>query len=230
MKKILVVDDEARIRELIREHLESQGYEAREAGDGKEALERFKEGQENYHAIILDVMMPHLDGWTVLREIRRHSQVPVIMLTARGEEYDTLFGFELGVDDYLVKPFSPKELMARLNALIRRSSLTQQEESRDAFQVEGLRIDFLSRQVQVDGTVVKLTPREYELFQYLVRHPGQAFSREQLLSQVWGYDFYGDDRTVDTHIKMLRESLGAYKKYIVTVWGYGYKFEVGDGK
>lgn len=230
MKHILVVDDEARIRELIREHLEAQSYQVTEAVDGNDALEKFKGSPEAYHAMILDVMMPHLDGWTVCREIRRVSDLPVIMLTARGEEYDKLFGFELGVDDYLVKPFSPKELMARLNAVLRRGIRATTGEEDDHFIVDGLKIDFPSRQVMVDGNIMKLTPREYELLQYLARHPNQAFSREQLLNQVWGYDFYGDDRTVDTHIKMLRESLQAYKKHIVTVWGHGYKFEVREKK
>lgn len=231
MKHVLVVDDEARIRELIREHLEAQSYKVTEAIDGNDALEKFKENPEAYNAMILDVMMPRLDGWTVCREIRRISDLPVIMLTARGEEYDKLFGFELGVDDYLVKPFSPKELMARLNAVLRRGRrLDEEKEEEDQFIVDGLKIDFPSRQVMVDNTVIKLTPREYELLQYLARHPNQAFSREQLLNQVWGYDFYGDERTVDTHIKMLRESLREHKKHIVTVWGHGYKFEVRENK
>lgn len=225
MKHIMVVDDEARIRELIREHLEAQAYQVTEAVDGKDALEKFQQSPNEYHAMILDVMMPRLDGWTVCREVRRMSDIPVIMLTARGEEYDKLFGFELGVDDYLVKPFSPKELMARLNAVMRRGRKEVQEEE-DRFIMDGLKIDFSSRQVMVEGQIIKMTPREYELLQYLARHPNQAFSREQLLNQVWGYDFYGDDRTVDTHIKMLRESLQSYKKHIVTVWGHGYKFEV----
>lgn len=230
MKHVMLVDDEARIRELIREHLESQGYLVTEAVDGKDALEKFKENPDLYNAMILDVMMPQLDGWTVCREIRRMSDIPVIMLTARGEEYDKLFGFELGVDDYLVKPFSPKELMARLNAVMRRGRKAVQEEEEERFIMGELKIDFPSRQVTLDGNIIKMTPREYELLQYLVRHPNQAFSREQLLNQVWGYDFYGDDRTVDTHIKMLREGLQSYKKHIVTVWGHGYKFEVEEKK
>lgn len=230
MKHIMVVDDEARIRELIREHLESKGYLVTEAVDGKDALERFKEQPDLYSAMILDVMMPQLDGWTVCREVRKMSDIPVIMLTARGEEYDKLFGFELGADDYLVKPFSPKELMARLNAVMRRGRQAFQQEVEDRFIMGELKIDFPSRQVTLEGNSIKMTPREYELLQYLVRHPNQAFSREQLLNQVWGYDFYGDDRTVDTHIKMLRESLQSYKKHIVTVWGHGYKFEVEEKK
>ncbi len=230
MKHILVVDDEARIRELIREHLEAQSYQVTEAVDGIDALEKFKVDPDGFNAMILDVMMPQLDGWTVCREVRRVSDLPVIMLTARGEEYDKLFGFELGVDDYLVKPFSPKELMARLNAVLRRGRKTDDEEEEDRVVVDGLKIDFPSRQVTVDGNFIKLTPREYELLQYLALHPNQAFSREQLLNQVWGYDFYGDDRTVDTHIKMLRESLQTYKHHIVTVWGHGYKFEVEEKK
>lgn len=226
MKQILVIDDEVRIRELIREHLTSQNYEVKEAGDGREALEMFNENPTAYDALILDVMMPEFDGWSVCREVRRISQVPVIMLTARGEEYDKIFGFELGVDDYVVKPFSPKELMARLKAVLRRGEPVDAGNQGDRFQHKGLDIDFSSRKVLVDGSPIKLTPREYELLQYLVKHPNQAFSREQLLNQVWGYDFYGEDRTVDTHIKMLRESLKPYKHLIVTVWGHGYKFEV----
>ncbi len=226
MPTILVVDDEERIRELIREHLGFLGYQVAEAADGREALELFKADPESYDALLLDVMMPELDGWSVCREVRRLSQVPVIMLTARGEEYDKIFGFELGVDDYVVKPFSPKELMARLKAVLRRGQGLDADRQRDQFQYQGLVIDFSSRKVTLEGTPVKLTPREYELLQYLAKHPNQAFSREQLLNQVWGYDFFGEDRTVDTHIKMLRENLKPYKHLIVTVWGHGYKFEL----
>lgn len=175
--------------------------------------------------------MPRMDGWSVCREIRKTSHVPVIMLTARGEEYDKLFGFELGVDDYIVKPFSPKELLARMKAIIRRSTLPFQDAQRENKAVfEGLVIEFDSRNVYVDGNIVSLTPKEYELLNFFVRHPNRVFSREQLLTEVWGYDFTGDDRTVDTHVKMLRESLGHYRKFIVTVWGTGYKFEAGGRK
>lgn len=231
MKPILVVDDEKRMRELIREHLEAAGYQVTEAADGMAALELFQRNAQGYEAVILDVMMPELDGWSLCREIRRHSQVPVIMLTARGEEYDKLFGFELGVDDYLVKPFSPRELMARLKAVLRRGELAGNTtgSASQRWQFQGLTIDATARQVLVDEAPVKLTPREYELLLFLAQHPGQAFSREQLLDQVWGYDFVGEDRTVDTHIKMLRENLKPYKHLLVTVWGHGYKFEVGEG-
>jgi DNA-binding response OmpR family regulator len=184
--------------------------------------------QHGYSIIILDVMMPKMDGWTTCREIRKLSKVPIIMLTARGEEYDKLFGFELGVDDYIVKPFSPKELLARMNAVIRRSSLLPGINISDnKLQIDGLVIEFNSRNVYVDGKPVELTRKEYELLNHFVKNPNRVFSREQLLSAVWGYDFMGDDRTVDTHIKMLRESLKDYRKFIVTVWGTGYKFEAG---
>ncbi|SMP64902.1 response regulator transcription factor [Anoxynatronum buryatiense] len=231
MKHILIVDDESRIRELIREHLEAHGYQVTEAADGMAALALFRENPKAYAAMILDVMMPELDGWSLCREIRRHSEVPVIMLTARGEEYDKLFGFELGVDDYLVKPFSPKELMARLKAVLRRSETDGDSTGtkKDRWRFQGLAIDLPARRVTINDAPVKLTPREYELLVFLAQHPGQAFSREQLLNQVWGYDFEGEDRTVDTHIKMLRENLKPYKNLIVTVWGHGYKFEAEEG-
>jgi DNA-binding response OmpR family regulator len=194
-----------------------------------EALNLFK--QHEYQLVILDVMMPKLDGWTVCREIRKASQVPVIMLTARGEEYDKLFGFELGADDYIVKPFSPKELLARMKAIVRRSSKPDNIDlNKDKLDIEGLSIEFDARNVYIDGSIINLTPKEYELLCFFVRNPNRVFSREQLLNSVWGYDFIGDDRTVDTHVKMLRESLGNYRKFIVTVWGTGYKFESGGRK
>ncbi|HEX2944645.1 MAG TPA: response regulator transcription factor [Clostridia bacterium] len=222
--KILIVDDEERIREMIREYTSPEGFEIYEASDGFEALSLLKQSQ--YSLIVLDIMMPGMDGWSVCREIRKTSQVPVIMLTARGEEYDKLFGFELGVDDYIVKPFSPKELLARMKAIIRRSQ-TAADNAPDVEHAsfEGLTIEFKSRNVYVDGSLTSLTPKEYELLSFFVHNPKMVFSRDQLLNSVWGYDFIGDDRTVDTHVKMLRESLGAYRKFIVTVWGTGYKFE-----
>lgn len=227
--KILIVDDEERIREMIREYTSLEGFDIDEASDGTEALNLF--GQSKYSLVILDVMMPKMDGWTVCREIRKTSQVPVIMLTASGEEYDKLFGFELGVDDYIVKPFSPKELLARMKAIIRRSTSTDDNTNKgDRISFEGLIIEFNSRNVYVDGNSVSLTPKEYELLNFFVQNPNRVFSRDQLLNSVWGYDFIGDDRTVDTHVKMLRESLGDYRKFIVTVWGTGYKFEVGGRK
>jgi len=224
--RILIADDEERIRDVIKEYTVLEGYVIDEASDGVEALTLFK--QHNYDLIILDVMMPGTDGWTVCKEIRKTSQVPIIMLTARGEEYDKLFGFELGVDDYLVKPFSPKELLARMKVILRRRSQDLSTLQGNVVKLEGLLIELDSRNVFVDGRLVNLTPKEFELLKFFVRHQKKVFSREQLLNSVWGYDFAGDDRTVDTHIKMLRESLGNYRKYIVTVWGTGYKFEAGS--
>lgn len=225
--KILIVDDEERIRDMIREYTSLEEFHIDEASDGVEALKLFKQSQ--YSLIVLDVMMPRMDGWSVCREIRKTSQVPIIMLTARGEEYDKLFGFELGVDDYIIKPFSPKELLARMKAIIRRSTLAGDSTQKgDCTSFEGLVIEFNSRNVYVDGNNVSLTPKEYELLSFFVHNPNMVFSRDQLLNSVWGYDFIGDDRTVDTHIKMLRESLGIYRKFIVTVWGTGYKFEANN--
>jgi len=224
--RILIVDDEARIREMIREYISLEAFEADEASDGPEALELFR--RNDYALVILDVMMPMMDGWSVCREIRKLSQVPVVMLTARGEEYDKLFGFELGVDDYIVKPFSPKELLARIKAIVRRARGGQPEAADGApVRFEGLEIDFEARNVTVDGSLRALTPKAYDLLSFLVKNPRRVFSRDQLLDSVWGYDFVGDDRTVDTHIKMLREELGVYRRFIVTVWGTGYKFETG---
>lgn len=223
--RILLVDDEERIRDMIREYTGLEGFDVDEASDGVEALNLFK--RNNYSLIILDIMMPKMDGWSVLREIRKVSGVPVIMLSARGEEYDKLFGFELGVDDYVTKPFSPKELLARMKAVIRRSNANDSQLKEDSLSFENLVIEFNSRNVYVDGNLVTLTPKEYELLSFFVKNPNRVFSREQLLNSVWGYDFIGDDRTVDTHIKMLRESLSSCRKFIVTVWGTGYKFETG---
>lgn len=224
MGKILIAEDEANFRKLIGEYLKSEGYEFVEAKNGKEAIEIFHSANASeFDAVLLDVMMPIIDGWSVCRTIRETSEVPIIMLTARGEEYDKLFGFELGVDDYMVKPFSPKELMARLKALIRRSGKGQ-EQKRQSF--GGLEVDFDARSVYVDGNLAKLTPKEYELLVYLVGNKNRALSRQQILDGAWGIDFFGDDRTVDTHVKMLRDSLKPYKHYFVTVWGVGYKFEV----
>lgn len=223
--RILIVDDEERIRQMIMEYISFHDFEADQASDGVEAFSLLQ--QHQYALIILDVMMPKMDGWSVCREIRKTSQIPIIMLTARGEEYDKLFGFELGVDDYIVKPFSPKELLARIKAIIRRSQ-TVAEEADEKFIFAGLAIEFHSRNVMVDGELKNLTPKEYELLRFFVKNQNRVFSRDQLLNSVWGYDFIGDDRTVDTHVKMLRERLGEYRKFIVTVWGTGYKFETGD--
>ena len=221
MAKILVVDDEIKIREIIKEYAEFEGYEVAQAEDGMQAVEMVK--NQDFDIIIMDVMMPKLDGYSACKEIRKIKKIPVIMLSARGEEYDKLFGFEIGVDDYVVKPFSPKELMARIRAVLNRASATQHTE--DVIKYEGLEINFTAREVKIDGERVSMTPKEYDLLFYLVKNMNIALSREKLLEEVWGFDFYGDDRTVDTHIKMLRNSLGKYRNLIVTLRGMGYKFE-----
>ena len=221
MAKILVVDDEIKIREIIKEYAEFEGYEVAQAEDGMQAVEMVK--NQDFDIIIMDVMMPKLDGYSACKEIRKIKKIPVIMLSARGEEYDKLFGFEIGVDDYVVKPFSPKELMARIRAVLNRASASQHTE--DVIRYEGLEINFTAREVKIDGEKVSMTPKEYDLLFYLVKNMNIALSREKLLEEVWGFDFYGDDRTVDTHIKMLRNSLGKYRNLIVTLRGMGYKFE-----
>lgn len=224
MGNILVVDDDRKMRNLIKEYLLSEGYVCFEAENGKEAMDFFRERE--YKAVILDVMMPGIDGWTVLREIRRDSPVPVIMLTARGEEYDKLFGFELGADDYMVKPFSPRELMARLKVVIRRNS--KAEEYENEFVFKGLQINFEGRSVHIDGESAKMTPKEFDLLEFLIRNRNRALTRQQILDGVWGVDYFGEDRTVDTHIKILRERLGDYKHIVETVWGVGYKLDTGE--
>ena len=223
MPKILIVDDEQKIREVIREYSEFNGYEVEEAADGMEAVSLCR--LNDYDLIIMDIMMPKLDGYSACKEIQKTKNIPVIMLSARGEEYDKLFGFELGIDDYVVKPFSPKELMARVNAVLARSS-AKQEEQPEILKFDGLEINIPARTVSVDGKKVELTPKEYELLFYLVENKNIALSRNKLLSDIWGYDFFGDDRTIDTHIKNLRNNLGPYRDYIVTLRGVGYKFEV----
>ena len=220
MKKVLVVDDEENIREVVREYLELNGYEAYEASDGIEALELVKSAQLD--CVILDVMMPRLDGFSTCKQIKKISSVPVIMLSARQEEYDKLFGFELGVDDYVTKPFSPKELMARVKVVLERGQKTG---GSSGLKFGGLEIDIPGRSVLVDGEKARLTPKEIDLLIYLVQNRNVALSRQTLLEEVWNYDYYGDDRTVDTHIKMLRHNLGNYRDHIVTVRGMGYKFE-----
>lgn len=225
---ILIADDEVKMRKLLKEYLLLEGYDIFEASNGEEAIEQF--GMREYEAVLLDVMMPLVDGWTVLRTIRRSSDVPVVMLTARGEEYDKLFGFELGADDYMVKPFSPKELMARLKAVTKRNKKGRDNEA-EGYEYEGLKIDTSARAVYIDGSQVKMTPKEYELLIYLAGNKNRALTRQQILDGVWGLDFFGDDRTVDTHVKVLRESLGPYKGMVSTVWGVGYKFDPeGSGK
>ncbi len=221
--KVLIADDEEMIRAVLREYVEFEGGEADEAGDGMEAVKKCRE--EEFDVVLMDIMMPRLDGFSAVKEIRKFSKVPVIMLSARGEEYDKLFGFEIGADDYVTKPFSPKEVLARIHAVTRRASVTAQSEG-GMYEFEGLKIDIAGRNVYVDGEKAVLTPKEYELLFYFVQNMGVALSRERLLSKVWGYDFYGDDRTVDTHVKMLRSSLKEYRKFIVTLRGLGYKFEV----
>lgn len=224
-KRILIVDDEKMIRNVVKEYAKFDGFETEEAEDGMEAVEICR--REDFDLIIMDVMMPRLDGYSAVREIRKTKQIPVIMLSARGEEYDKLFGFELGIDDYVTKPFSPKELLARIRAVMKRSGGGEKEESNSVLTFEGLQINMAGREVTVDGVPAALTPKEYDLLFYLVRNKGIALSREKLLEEVWGYDFYGDDRTVDTHIKMLRNSLGEYRKFIITLRGMGYKFDAG---
>ena len=222
MLKILIVDDEEMIRAVLKEYVEFEGNEAYEAKDGMEAVRLCKEN--DYDLILMDIMMPQLDGFSAVKEIKKTKDLPVIMLSARGEEYDKLFAFELGVDDYVTKPFSPKEVMARIQAVTKRKS--QKQDTNKPLKFEGLEIDMAGRNVYVDGVKAELTPKEYELLCYLVRNKGIALTREKLLCDVWGFDFYGDDRTVDTHIKMLRSNLKDYRKFIVTLRGLGYKFEV----
>ncbi len=228
MSRILVVDDEANIRNVVREYAEFDDYEVDEAENGMEAVRKCRE--EDYDLIIMDVMMPRLDGYSAVKEIKKTKDIPVIMLSARGEEYDKLFGFEIGIDDYVTKPFSPKELMARVKAVLSRhtaSSVAEKQNSElgNVIEFGGLKIDVAGREVYVNGERASMTPKEYELLFYLVKNKGIALTRDKLLEEVWGYDFFGDDRTVDTHIKMLRNSLGEYRKYIVTLRGMGYKFD-----
>lgn len=222
MSKILVVDDEFRIREIIKKYANFEGHKVTEAVDGMSAIEICN--KETFDIIIMDVMMPELDGFSACKEIRKHCNTPIIMLSARGEEYDKIHGFELGIDDYVVKPFSPKELMMRVNAVLKRSNGADTP-SQDVFKYENLVVDFTARIVTVNGKRIDMTPKEYELFFYMVKNKGIALTREKLISEVWGYDFFGDDRTLDTHIKLLRKSLGEYSKCIVTLRGVGYRFD-----
>lgn len=219
MYKILVVDDEAKIREVIRTYAEFEGYEVIEAVDGMEAVEICHD--EDFDVIVMDIMMPRLDGFSAYKEIKKEKDIPVLMLSARGEEYDKLYGFEIGIDDYVVKPFSPKELMARLSVIIKRHHHVRENHM---LEFDGLSIDLDGREVYVDEKPVEMTPKEFDLLVFIAENENIALSREKLLNKVWGYDFYGDDRTVDTHIKMLRNSIEPYRDYIVTVRGVGYKF------
>ncbi len=224
MYHILVVDDEEMIRALIRKYAEFEGHTVTEAKDGMEAVQICRQRGNEFDMIIMDVMMPELDGFSAVKEIRKSCQVPVLMLSARGEEYDKIHGFELGIDDYVVKPFSPKELMMRIQAIIKRAAPTEQVK-KEVARFEGVSIDFTARVVTVDGKKVDLSPKEYDLLFYMVKNRNVALTREMLLTNVWGYDFYGDDRTLDTHIKLLRKSLSPYSKMIVTLRGVGYRFE-----
>ena len=219
---VLVVDDESRMRKLIKDFLMQKGYSILEAGDGEEALNVFEENQNKIKLILLDVMMPKLDGWSVLRQIRQTSKVPIIMLTARGEEQDELFGFELGVDEYISKPFSPKILVARVEAILKRTN----PEAKEIKDYGGIVIDPEGRTVTVDGKQIEMSLREYELLKYLVDNENIALSRDKILNNVWNYDYYGDSRTIDSHIKKIRHKLGKKGKYIETIRGIGYKFEV----
>lgn len=222
MYNILICDDELMIRKLIRKYAEFEGHSVDEAANGMEAVLLCRD--KKYDIIIMDIMMPELDGFSACREIRKNSNVPIIMLSARGEEYDRINGFELGVDDYVVKPFSPKELMLRINAIMKRAAGT--ENKNEKIEIEGLVADLTARTVTIDGARVDMSPKEYDLFFYMLRNRNIALTREKLISEVWGYDFYGDDRTLDTHIKLLRKSLGEYSKLIVTLRGVGYRFDV----
>ena len=227
MYNILVVDDEVRIRSIIKKYAEFEGHKVIEAGDGMEAVYLCR--KQNFDIIIMDIMMPELDGFSACREIRKQTDTPIIMLSARGEEYDKINGFELGIDDYVVKPFSPKELMLRIDAIMKRVKYSEKSAKQTNVIVEldggGLRVDITARLVFIDGERVDMSPKEYDLFFYMLENRNIALSREKLISEVWGYDFFGDVRTLDTHIKLLRKSLGKYSEYIVTLRGVGYRFE-----
>ncbi len=228
MAKILIADDEAKIREVIREYAEFNHHQVREAADGMEAVSMAL--GEDFDLVILDIMMPRLDGFMACKEIRREKDVPVIMLSARGEEYDKLFGFELGIDDYVVKPFSPKELMARVAAVLARRKRAAENTGTFEFRSGGLVVNTAARTVTLDDARVDLTLKEYELLSYLIRNRNIAMSRDKLLQDIWGYDYFGDDRTIDTHVKNLRGRLGPYRDKIMTVRGIGYKFEDGEDR
>ncbi len=222
MYKILITDDEEKIRTLIRKYAEFEGHEAFEAKNGMEAINLCKEN--TYDIIIMDAMMPELDGFSAVKEIKKLKDIPILMLSARGEEYDKIHGFELGIDDYVVKPFSPKELMLRIDAILKRINKNI-ETPHEVYEKEGLLVDFTARKIMVDRCNVSLSPKEFDLIFYLIQNKNIALSREKLITEVWGYDYYGDDRTLDTHIKLLRKSLGVYAKFITTLRGVGYRFE-----
>lgn len=224
---ILIVDDEAGIREMIKKYAVFGGHTVSEAINGMQAVEMCRKSN-SYDIIIMDVMMPELDGFSAVKEIRKSSRIPVIMLSARGEEYDRIHGFELGIDDYVVKPFSPRELIMRLEAIIRRGAAAEKEagKKRDIFTYQGLKVDFDARMVFIYDHKIEMSPKEYDLFFYLIKNRGLALTREKLISDVWGYDYYGDDRTLDTHIKLVRKSIEPYQHCLVTLRGVGYRFEV----
>ncbi|MBP3891713.1 MAG: response regulator transcription factor [Solobacterium sp.] len=223
MTKILIVDDEIKIREMIRKYAEYEGFEVEEAGDGLEAVQLCN--QNDYDLVVMDIMMPNLDGFSAVKDIKQKKpDLPFIMLSALGEEYDKIHGFDLGIDDYVVKPFSSKELMMRIRAILKRVQANKQNEEHQ-FVLKDLVIDYDARTVTISGERIQLSPKEYELLVYLVKNIGIALTREQILETVWGYDFFGDDRTLDTHVKLLRKNLGDYSQYIVTLRGVGYRFE-----
>ncbi len=223
MARVLIVDDEENIRIGLREYAEFEGHTVTEAVDGMDAVNKCK--QNDYDVIIMDIMMPRLDGFSACKEIRKSKDIPVLMLSARGEEYDKLFGFELGIDDYVVKPFSPKEVMARINVIVSRREASVNVTENKHIIIKGIDIDVSARKVYIDGKRIELTPKEYDLLTFMIKNKNIALSRNQLLSEVWGYEFFGDDRTVDTHIKMLRNSIEPYRDLISTVRGVGYIFE-----
>ena len=225
MYHILIVDDEEKIRTLIRKYAQFEGHTVTEAENGMEAVEVFRRNPQQFDIVVMDVMMPELDGFSAVSEIHKTAPVPVLMLSARGEEYDKIHGFELGIDDYVVKPFSPKELMMRIGAIMNRVK-PKDEAARNTSSFEGLQIDFDARIVTLDQERIDLSPKEYDLLIYLASNKNLALTREMLITNVWGYDFYGDDRTLDTHIKLLRKSLGKYSKFITTIRGVGYRFDV----
>jgi len=221
MSKLLIVDDEEKIRDLIVKYAVFDGHENVTAADGMDAVIKCR--NDKFDLIIMDIMMPELDGFSAAREIRKTSDVPILFLSARGEEYDKIHGFEIGGDDYVTKPFSPRELMLRVNAILSRAK--KSESAHEIYTREGLTADFTARTVSIDGAIASMTPKEYDLFFYLLKNRNIALTREKLIEEVWGYDFYGEDRTLDTHIKLLRRSLGPYAKFIVTLRGHGYRFE-----
>lgn len=222
MYKILITDDEEKIRALIKKYAIFEGHTAVEAANGMEAVELCR--KEAFDIIIMDIMMPELDGFSAVKEIRKNQNIPVLMLSARGEEYDKIHGFELGIDDYVVKPFSPKELMMRIDAIMKRAGREQSQEH-DIFVKDGLTADFTARRILIDNENIDMSPKEFDLIFYMIRNKNIALTREKLITEVWGYDFYGDDRTLDTHIKLLRKSLGDYASLITTLRGVGYRFE-----